>query len=494
MARSSGGAFVGLDIGTQMIKVVEARGAGKNLQITAIGMEKTPPGAVQQGIISDPKELGAFIKKLLSKSGIGSKKSVSAAAGAAAVVVRVIEVPRMTPTELAETMKWEVERHIPFAANEVEMSYQAIDDPKAAADENNPNMEVLLAVAQRDMVRTHLETLQAAGLNPVAIDVEPLAVGRAMINLSMSDLLARNIAVVNIGASNTDVGIFKSGILRFPRTIPLAGDNFTRAISDHLGLPMEDAEDEKRDNAMIFMDLISAPAQSDFGAPGMDMGGGANTPFDIPMNTPFAEPISPVPPAMPASPFDMDDAPPQGMPTTTTTTAAPQGMAAAYDAPAAPVGGGASSFADNPFATPFPETTPDPEAGYSPDNPFGTPASSASAPVPDDPIARRRREIFDALLPILGEFSMELRRSIDYFRSRYPEEVIDQIILTGGSARLPNLDQFIQNDMGITTVIANPFADVKVTAKQMSAEYQAANAPAFAVAVGLATRDAVLGS
>ncbi len=494
MAKPSGGAFVGLDIGSQTIKAVEARGAGSNLQISALGIENTPPGAIQGGIVADPKALGAAIKALLAKSGIGAKRSVSAATGAASVVVRVIEVPRMTPAELAETMKWEVERHIPFAANDVEMAYQPIDDPVAAADPNSVNMEVLLAVAQRDMVATHIETLQAAGLNPVAVDVEPLAVGRALINLSKADLAAKNVVVVNIGASATDVGIFKSGILRFPRTIPIAGDNFTRAISDHLGLGMETAEEEKRENAAIFLDLIAGGGTPDFGLDdAANTAPAGRTPFDfsseVPPSTPFADPTaaSPFadPPSPAASPFDLSEE----------TTASPSPFdlndEPASTASMSSIGGGGGGSADdpgyNPFATPPP--APDP-------SPFGSaPAAAAGPPaaIPEDARTRRRRELFDALLPVLGEFEAEVRRSVDYFRSRYPSDTVDQILLCGGSARIPNLDQFLETQLGIPTVVADPFATIKVSSRQMSSERLQEVAPAFAVAVGLATRDALMG-
>jgi type IV pilus assembly protein PilM len=114
-------------------------------------------------------------------------------------------------------------------------------------------------------------------------------------------------------------------------------------------------------------------------------------------------------------------------------------------------------------------------------------------PAADDPRAARRRELFEALLPVLQEFSMEVRRSVDYFRSRYPTEAVDAILLCGGSARIPNLDQFLQTDLGVPTVVADPFAGLNVTARQVSPEYRAQIAPAFAVALGLAARDAVLG-
>ena len=89
------------------------------------------------------------------------------------MVVRVVEVPKMSTGELADTMKWQIEQYIPFAASDVEMAYQKIDDPVADADPN-AQMEVLIAVAQRDMVSGHLEALKLAGLEAVIVDVEPL--------------------------------------------------------------------------------------------------------------------------------------------------------------------------------------------------------------------------------------------------------------------------------------------------------------------------------
>ena len=134
------------------------------------------------------------------------------------------------------------------------------------------------------------------------------------------------------------------------------------------------------------------------------------------------------------------------------------------------------------------------EPSHNFDNPFDTPAATSSVPAPEDPRSRRQREIFDAILPVLGELSMELRRSIDYFRSRYPNDTVDQILLCGGSASLAKLDEYFQYEMGVPTVVANPFAGMNVNAKQMSAERLASIAPSFAVAVGLAVRDAVLGA
>lgn len=510
-AKSTGGVYVGLDIGTHSIKVVEVKGFKSGLTITGYGIADTPPGSIAGGIVGDAKLLGSAIKQLLQKSGIKGRRVVSAAAGSEGVVVRVIEVAASNAAELKDMMKYEIERHIPFAASDVEISYQKLDDDTPRSDAEESMMEVLLAVARRDMVSYHLNTLESAGLTPVAIDVEPLAVGRALIDLSKQGFASKNVVIVNIGATLTDVGVYKSGILRFPRTIPIAGENFTRAISDTLGIELEQAEQEKVRNAAVLVELLGrggdvnpfaepsegSPFDFDFGdstaAPAAT--GGAFDPFTV--GTPAApaasapgefNPFTVGSPATPAAsapgefnPFTV------GEPETPTT--------AAFDAFGNPID------PNDPFAQPAAPATP--AASTSPfDFDYNDPVTPGAAPVepapasaivPEDPADARRRELFDALLPVLSEFAMEVRRSVDYFRSRYPDETIDQVVLCGGGARLGNLGQYIEYEMGIPTIVGDPLANALMGTKNTSRERASDISPSFAVAFGLAARDAVAG-
>src|SRR5580693_306837 len=104
------GPVVGLDIGTQQIKVVELRPSKGGLVVSALGIAPTPVGIMQNNIITDPRLMGQTVKQLLRESNITAKRVVGSVAGQSAVVVRIIEVPKMTDSELKETMKWEVER------------------------------------------------------------------------------------------------------------------------------------------------------------------------------------------------------------------------------------------------------------------------------------------------------------------------------------------------------------------------------------------------
>ncbi|MDH7571673.1 MAG: type IV pilus assembly protein PilM, partial [Armatimonadota bacterium] len=233
------GAIIGLDIGNNTIKVAEVRVGKSGAYVSALGIAPTPLDSMDQNMILDAQALGSAIKELLSSCGARTRAVVSSVAGQQSLVVRIIEVPRMSAKELAETMKWEVERHVPFASQDIQMDYRVISPPDLPPEVQT--MEVLLVVAQREMIDSHLEVLKYAGLDPRAIDVEPLAEPRAVVDIRGAEEMQKTVALVNIGANLTDVSIVRNGTLLFQRTIPTAGNALTQAIADALNISKEEA-------------------------------------------------------------------------------------------------------------------------------------------------------------------------------------------------------------------------------------------------------------
>lgn len=495
------GPTVGLDIGTQQIKAVEMRPGKTGLSVSALGVAPTPVGVMQNNIITDPKLMGQAIRQLLRESGISAKKVIGSVAGQSAVVIRVIEVPKMTDAELKETMKWEVERHVPFAPSETVMDFQPLPSSGPQA-ENNPNMEVLLAVAQQDIVTNFVDTLFAAGLDPQAIDIEPLATGRALLDIAGGRPVVRaqrppatsgeftgdfgdsaiveTVAVVNIGASNTDISIFQDGQLVFPRSLPLAGDSLTRAIAEILGYTLDQAERVKRDFGEIQLERMSIYTGTAYGdgfeapefqdAPQFQESGAfLGDTEDVPLRNPFD--TSPE--------FETDNSELFG---------AKNPFATTPDGP---------QFDEPEKTQPIPRRTlnlakrPELENASA----FGAPLDDNAFAVPGGPSSandeQMRNQVFEAVAPVLGELSTELRRSLDYYRSRAQGHSVDRVILCGGSASLKNFAPFLQNELQVPVAVADPLQGLNVTSKHYDPAYLQTIAPAFTVALGLAARNAV---
>jgi len=237
--------ILGVDIGSDTIKVVEMAGGKGRLKLLNYGITPTPPGAVLNGDIQDAEMVADALKQLVKTRKIASKQVVSCVQGQQSVVVRIIEIPRMGKAELADTMKFEIERHIPFPANQIILDYTVLQRPGEPND--TPNMEVLFGVAQEETINVHVAAIKGAKLKPKAIDVQPLALGHSLVERSEGTRgLGETVAVVNIGSNVTDLCIIKDGILHFPRTIMVGGRSVTQRLSEGLGVSEQQAERLKR--------------------------------------------------------------------------------------------------------------------------------------------------------------------------------------------------------------------------------------------------------
>jgi type IV pilus assembly protein PilM len=123
----------------------------------------------------------------------------------------------------------------------------------------------------------------------------------------------------------------------------------------------------------------------------------------------------------------------------------------------------------------------------------GAPADYSADLVPVGDSGITSFDVYNVINPVLSELAGEVRRSLEYFTSKFPDIPINRLIIFGGGARLRNIDVFMQNELGIRTMVANPFSHLTVTAAGVSQEYLHDLAPVMTVAVGLGLRDLLPG-
>jgi type IV pilus assembly protein PilM len=98
----------------------------------------------------------------------------------------------------------------------------------------------------------------------------------------------------------------------------------------------------------------------------------------------------------------------------------------------------------------------------------------------------RWEAVVPALEAVSRELSLEVQRTFDYFASTAESERIGKIVLAGGCALLPGLNDYLSSNWGIPVELARPFERIEVD--PAFAEEVNAAGPALAVAVGLALR------
>src|ERR1700752_1257906 len=69
----------------------------------------------------------------------------------------------------------------------------------------------------------------------------------------------------------------------------------------------------------------------------------------------------------------------------------------------------------------------------------------------------------DVLQPFMETLALEITRALQFFFTSTSYSQVDQIVLAGGCALLPGLDELVGKRAGVNTIVGNPFANMGVS-------------------------------
>ena len=168
------------------------------------------------------------------------------------MIVKKVVLPAMSAKELAESIRWEAEVHIPFDIQDVHIDYQVL--ASRTTRQSNGTMEVLLVAAKKDKVAGYTNLIAQAGRVPVIVDVDAFALQNAY-ELNYRPFAGTVVALVNAGASVVNINILKDGRSLFSRDISIGGNAYTEAIQKESSVPFERAEQAKKGEPQSGMTL-----------------------------------------------------------------------------------------------------------------------------------------------------------------------------------------------------------------------------------------------
>jgi type IV pilus assembly protein PilM len=233
--------LVGLDIGSSAVKAVELKQAGKAFKVAAFGSEAIPPDSIVDGAIIDGGAVADAIRRLFT-SGAIKTKDVAASLSGNAVIVKKITLPQMSEAELAESIYWEAEQYIPFDIQDVNLDYQILDK---GGDGGKATMDVLLVAAKKEKIADYTGVIAQAGRSAVVVDVDAFALQNAYeVNYGIEPNII--VALLNAGASATNINILNGDQSVFTRDISIGGNAYTEALQKELNLPFDLADQLKR--------------------------------------------------------------------------------------------------------------------------------------------------------------------------------------------------------------------------------------------------------
>jgi len=229
--------LVGLDVGSSSVKAVELQGKPGSLTLVNLAVENLSTDAIVDGQIMELNDVSTAISNIFATHSIRTDR-VAAGVGGSSVIVKNIIVPQMSEAELEESIEWHAEEHIPFDVADVALDYQIVGSSPDA-------LQVLMAACKRDRVANLKQAIQLAGKQPMVIDVDAFALQNCY-EVNYEPQAADVVALLNIGASTTNINIVQGTQSVFTRDVSVGGNAYSIVLQKEFGLTFEQAEATKR--------------------------------------------------------------------------------------------------------------------------------------------------------------------------------------------------------------------------------------------------------
>ncbi len=226
--------FFGLDIGTSAIRAVQLSNDARIKQLLRYSIAPIDQKISQSDAKGDQQKLGQKLLEVLSAAGI-TTKNVAVGLPSQKVFTTVVDIERLSPQELAQTIRFQADALIPTPIAESKIDWAVIGDSPKDANK----VEVLLSSVPNDFIEARLDLLESIGLNVIAFEPDNLALTRAI-------LPANYIApcmVLDIGGQSTDLVVTMNGAPRLTRSMPTGSDAIVKSAMQNLNIEQKQAQE-----------------------------------------------------------------------------------------------------------------------------------------------------------------------------------------------------------------------------------------------------------
>lgn len=189
-------------------------------------------------VVPRPEKLGEGLKEFMESAGFLTNQ-VRISIKGHGVIVRFIQFPKMAEEDLRGAMTFEIEKYIPFKADEVIFDYIILDESVQAGDAEMMNL--MLVVVKREEVYPLIESFQDLGLFVSLVDVDALAYTNSL-EYFHPEISDKTVAVLDVGYEVSTLCIVEQGKPRFIRDISYGALDITKKLRRKLGIADEEAK------------------------------------------------------------------------------------------------------------------------------------------------------------------------------------------------------------------------------------------------------------
>ncbi len=233
---SSDSHYLGVDIGSSSVKMVELSKKGKDIKLENYIFSENKQVDSEKHGDSQVEYLVSLINKMWKDGKIKGKNTV-ATLPTSAVFSSVINISDVNKKDLDSAVNWEAKKVIPAALEEMVLDWKIINE-----DKENKNIKIFLTASPKKLIKKYVEIFKKSQLSLISLETEIFSLIRSLGIEEDSSIM-----VVEIGTLNSDISIVKGRIPVLNRSIDTGGHLITKTISSSLNISMKRAEQFKRD-------------------------------------------------------------------------------------------------------------------------------------------------------------------------------------------------------------------------------------------------------
>lgn len=241
--------YLGVDIGTTSIKVVEVKAGKTRPQVINYGILESSGYLARANQALQTSSLKIFesdvaelLKTVVHEIG-GTTKDAVASIPSFAAFMTVLDFPKMKKEETEKAIQYQAKQYVPLPLSEVALDWLKVGD---FTDDNGfEHQKMLLISVPLEQIKKYQRIFTSAGLSLRALEIESLSVARIFGNDPTPTI------IVDIGSRSTNIVFLENGQLVWNAQSDYASSSLTQNLAASLKINVLRAEELKKERGIL---------------------------------------------------------------------------------------------------------------------------------------------------------------------------------------------------------------------------------------------------
>jgi type IV pilus assembly protein PilM len=243
--------LIGIDIGTNSIKIVEIDSTGGSKKLITYGICRHNINLDGYWDATKLRKISKIINDILDSGGFTATRVMIGIRSEEVYVTTMDFELSVTKKEIGQEIDKQAKFFLPLPPDEMRLSWNIIeDDPRIQAYTNK--QRVCINAAPEYILENNRNLLEHINLDGIGLENQTISQIRSVLGKDQG-----NTVLVDLGSKHTTFSFVVDGMLRSSRSINTGGDYLTKEVSKNLGVNYIVAENLKKD--MAFVNLFSLP-------------------------------------------------------------------------------------------------------------------------------------------------------------------------------------------------------------------------------------------